>query len=67
MALANTTAAHVLANQNVRDKLIPVLQDFQALAQSNSRPYKALADVQLDVTALIDALVDAGASVTPTP
>lgn len=67
MALANTTAANVLANQNVRDKLIPVLQDFQALAQSNSRPYKALADVQLDVTALIDALADAGASVTPTP
>jgi len=67
MALANTTAADVLANQNVRDALIPVLQDFQALAQSNSRPYKALADVQLDVTALVDALTAAGAALTPTP
>lgn len=66
MALANTTAADVLANQNVRDALILVLRDFQALAQSNSRPFKALADVQVDVTALVDALTEAGADLTPT-
>lgn len=65
MALANTTAADVLANQGVRDALIPVLQDFQQLSQSNSNVPKTLVQIQADVTALIDALDDAGAVLTP--
>lgn len=64
MALANTTAADVLKNQGVRDKAIPVLNDFQWLSQSNSRPDKTLTQVQADVTALVAALQTAGATVT---
>lgn len=65
MAIANTNAANVLANQLVRDALVPVLQDFQQLSQSNSNVPKTLAEIQADVTALVDALTDAGADLTP--
>lgn len=67
MALANDDAADVLANQGVRDACIAVLQDFQDLSQSNSNVRKTLADIQLDVTTLVDALDAAGADLTPTP
>lgn len=64
MALANTTAADVLKNQGVRDKAIPVVNSFQRLSQSNTRLNKTLAQVQTDVTALIAALQNAGATTT---
>lgn len=66
MALSVANAAAILLNQTVRDKAIPVLQDFQALSQSSSRlPDKALngaaPSVKADVDALMTALVAAGA------
>lgn len=64
MAMAVTTAADVLKNQNVRDAAIAVLNDFQRMSQSNSRLPKALTgsvSVKTDVDALCTALVAAGA------
>lgn len=65
MAMSVSTAPAVLLNQTVRDKVIAVLQDFQAMSQSNSRlPGKALTgtiSVKTDVDALVTALVAAGA------
>ncbi|MNW11413.1 hypothetical protein D3C71_2088630 [compost metagenome] len=66
MAMSVANAAAILLNQTVRDKAIPVLQDFQALSQSSSRlPDKAIAgaapSIKADVDALCTALVAAGA------
>lgn len=66
MAMSVANAAAVLLNQTVRDKAIPVLQDFQAMSQSSSRlPDKPIAgatpSVKADVDALCTALVAAGA------
>lgn len=66
MAISVANAAAVLLNQTVRDKAIPVLQDFQALSQSSSRlPDKPIAgaapSIKADVDALCTALVAAGA------
>ncbi len=66
MAMSVANAAAILLNQTVRDKAIPVLQDFQALSQSSSRlPDKPIAgaapSIKADVDALCTALVAAGA------
>ena len=65
MAISVANAAAVLTNQNVRDKAIPVLNDFQALSQSSSRlpgkPLTGTKSVKADVDALCTALVAAGA------
>ena len=65
MAMSVATAPAVLLNQAVRDKVIAVLKDFQAMSQSNSRlPGKTLTgtvSVKTDVDALMTALVAAGA------
>ena len=65
MAMSVANAAAVLLNQTVRDKVIAVNRDFQALSQSSSRlPNKALTgtvSVKTDVDALCAALVAAGA------
>ena len=61
MALANSVAADVLKNQNVRDSLIKNLGNFQALSQSNSRLPKTLAQIETDAEALCTLLVTAGA------
>lgn len=65
MAMSVANAAAILLNQTVRDKAIPVLQDFQALSQSSSRlpdkPLTGTISIKTDVDALCTALVAAGA------
>lgn len=65
MAMSVANAAAILLNQAVRDKGIPVLQDFQALSQSSSRlpdkPLTGTVSIKTDVDALCTALVAAGA------
>ncbi|BEQ12908.1 hypothetical protein Ep4_049 [Pseudomonas phage Ep4] len=64
MAIAYSTAAQVLACQVVRDIANQVERDFQQVSQSNSRPTRTVAQMQASVTALVNALADAGATVT---
>jgi hypothetical protein len=65
MAMSVTGAPAVLLNQTTRDKAIAVLNDFQAMSQSNSRlpnkPLTGSVSVKTDVDALCTALVAAGA------
>lgn len=65
MAISVADAAAVLLNQDVRDKVIAVQLDFEALSQSSSRlpnkPLTGAVSVKTDVDALCTALVAAGA------
>lgn len=61
MALANTTAADLLKNQNVRDALVNLTKDFEELSQSNSHVNKTLAQIETKCEALCTLLVTAGA------
>lgn len=61
MALANTTAADLLKNQNVRDALANLLVDFNELSQSNTHRRRTLAQVETSCEALCTLLVTAGA------
>lgn len=64
MAMSVTGAPAVLLNQTVRDKVIAVENDFQFMAESNSRlakPLTGAVSVKTDVDALCTALVAAGA------
>ena len=61
MALANTTAADVLKNQNVRDALVNLTKDFEELSQNNRDVRKTLAQIETKCEALCTLLVTAGA------
>lgn len=65
MAMSVTGAPAVALNQTVRDKVIAVQLDFEAMSQSNSRlpnkPLTGATSVKTDVDALCNALVAAGA------
>lgn len=61
MALANSVAADVLKNQNVRDALVNLVKDFDELSQSNTHTRKTLAQIETKCEALCTLLVTAGA------